>query len=58
MRYVKISKPDTYVFLERLKDIGHLYAPHKISEKFYDFCEVDDVKQVEFDYNRTIRPPR
>jgi len=58
LRYVKISKQNTYEFLERLKKIGTLYAPHKISEKFYDFCEVDDVKDVEFDYQRTIRPPR
>jgi len=58
MRYIKISKENTYKFLERLKEVGTLHAPMKISEKFYDFCEVDDVKEVAFEYNRTIRPPR
>ncbi|MBD3407918.1 MAG: hydrogenase [Candidatus Lokiarchaeota archaeon] len=58
MRYVKISHENTYEFLNRLKGMGTLYAPSKISEKFYDFKEVEDVKQVEFDYHRTIRPPR
>ncbi|TXT53934.1 MAG: Sulfhydrogenase 1 subunit beta [Candidatus Thorarchaeota archaeon] len=58
MRYVKISPENTYEFLSRLKGMGTLYAPSKISEQFYDFQEVDDVKDVEFDYHRTIRPPR
>ncbi len=30
----------------------------KISEKFYDFREIDDVRKVEFHYNRTIMPPK
>ena len=58
MRYVKLPKENTYEFLERLKDWGTLYAPIKISEKFYDFREVDDVKKIEFKYNRTIMPPK
>jgi sulfhydrogenase subunit beta (sulfur reductase) len=58
MRYVKISKSNTYEFLEHLRQMGTLYAPQKISEKYYDFCEVEDAKDVEFEYNRTIRPPR
>ncbi len=58
MRYIKISKENTYRFLDLLKQKGTLYAPQKISEKFYDFCEVNDVSDVSFDYNRTIRPPR
>lgn len=58
MRYVKISKENTYEFLERLKAKGTLYAPQKISDKFFDFCEVSDVRDVEFHYHRTIRPPR
>ncbi len=58
LRYVKISKANTYKFLDCLKTKGTLYAPTRISERFYDFCEVDDVKDVEFHYDRTIRPPR
>jgi len=58
MRYVKLPKENTYEFLERLKDWGRLYAPVKISEKFYDFREVEDVRNVEFHYNRTIMPPK
>ncbi len=52
MRYVKLPMENTYAFLERLKEWGKLYAPVKISEKFYDFREIDDVKKVEFNYTR------
>jgi sulfhydrogenase subunit beta (sulfur reductase) len=58
MRYVKLPQSKVFEFLERLKSRGTLYGPKKISEKFYDFREVDDVKEVEFEYNRTITPPR
>ncbi|HII60295.1 NADPH-dependent hydrogenase/sulfhydrogenase 1 subunit beta [Pyrococcus horikoshii] len=58
MRYVKLPKENTYEFLERLKEWGKLYAPVKISEKFYDFREIDDVRKVEFHYTRTIMPPK
>jgi len=58
VRYVKLPKENTYEFLETLKDWGKLYAPVKISEKFYDFKEVEDVRDVEFNYNRTIMPPK
>ncbi len=58
MRYVKLPKEKVCEFLERLKSMGTLYGPKKISEKFYDFREIGDVKEVEFEYNRTITPPR
>ncbi|NWF95707.1 MAG: 4Fe-4S dicluster domain-containing protein [Candidatus Thorarchaeota archaeon] len=58
MRYVKISKADTYQFLERLKRRGTLYAPQKVSELSYDFKLLEDVKEIAFGYPRTIRPPR
>ncbi len=58
VRYVKISKENTIKFLERLKALGTLYAPQNISELYYDFCKVDDVNKVVFEYNRTVRPPR
>ncbi|MBD3157616.1 MAG: hydrogenase [Candidatus Lokiarchaeota archaeon] len=58
MRYIKMTTANTYKFLENLKDEATLYAPTKISEQFYDFTEIDDVDDVEFHYNRTIRPPR
>ena len=58
MRYVKLPKEKVCEFLERLKSMGALYGPKKISEKFYDFREIGDVKEVEFEYNRTITPPR
>lgn len=58
MRYVKLKKDKVFEFLEYLKDFGILHAPIKISEKSYDFKEIDDVKQIEFDYNRTIMPLR
>ncbi len=58
MRYIKISEANTYVFLEKLKELGKLHAPMKVSEKSYDFCEVEDVKDIEFEYVRTLRPPR
>lgn len=58
MRYVKIKNEHINEFLERLKAYGSLYAPKKISEKFYDFRSVEDVQDVVFEYNRTILPPR
>ena len=58
MRYVKLPRENTYAFLERLREWGRLYAPVKISERFYDFLEVDDVRKVEFNYTRTIMPPK
>ncbi|ASJ10785.1 hydrogenase [Thermococcus sp. P6] len=58
MRYVKLSRENTYEFLERLKSFGKLYGPVKVSEKFYDFREIDDVRKVEFDYVRTLMPPK
>ncbi len=58
MRYVKIKGDKIYEFLERLKNYGKLYAPVKISEKFYDRKEIDDVSQIAFDYQRTIMPAK
>lgn len=58
MRYVKIKKENVYDFLERLKKYGKLYAPVKISDKFYDRKEIDDVKKIAFDYIRTIMPAK
>ncbi len=58
MRYVKIPKQNIPAFLEYLKEYGNLYAPVRISEKFFDFREIDDVSLVAFSYNRTVQPPR
>ena len=58
MRYVKLPKEHVYKFMEALKDWGTLYAPIKISEKFYDFRKIEDVQKVEFNYHRTIQPPK
>ena len=58
MRYVKIKEDKIYEFLERLKNYGKLYAPVKISEKFYDRKEIDDVGKIAFDYQRTIMPAK
>ena len=58
MRYVKIKGDKIYEFLERLKNYGKLYAPVKISEKFYDRKEIDDVGEIAFDYQRTIMPAK
>lgn len=58
MRYVKITSEKIYDFLERLKNYGKLYAPVKISEKFYDRKEIDDVREISFEYIRTIMPAK
>ncbi|MBC7081708.1 MAG: 4Fe-4S dicluster domain-containing protein [Thermoplasmatales archaeon] len=56
MRYLKIEKDKTYEFLEKLKKYGKLYAPVKISDKFYVRKEIEDVKEIAFDYQRTLLP--
>ena len=43
-------------FLEYLTGKGKLFAPHKKGETSYSFEKVDDVKDVVFDYPRTIQP--
>ncbi len=58
MRYLKTTKENCFKFLEKLQELGTLYAPQSISEKFFDFLPVEDPRNVVFDYNRTIRPPR
>lgn len=58
MRYVKLPKERIYEFIEILKKYGTLYAPKKISEKFFDFRKIDNVQDVVFDYHRTIQPPK
>ena len=58
MRYVKLPEEKVYEFLERLKGHGPLYAPVKVSEKCVDFREIDDVKDVVFEYTRTLTPPK
>ena len=58
MRYVKIYNEKMQEFLERLKNYGKLYAPVKISDKFYDRKEIDDVKKISFDCLRTIMPAK
>lgn len=58
MRYVKLPEEKVYEFLERLKGHGPLYAPVKVSEKCVDFREIDDVRDVVFNYTRTLTPPK
>ncbi|MFX0014482.1 MAG: 4Fe-4S dicluster domain-containing protein [Promethearchaeota archaeon] len=58
MRYLKLPNQNVYTFLEKLRSHGEFFGPIKISEKFYDFREVEDVSSVELHYNRTITPPR
>ena len=58
MRYLKLKQEKMNEFLERLKVFGILYGPKLISERFYDFKRIEDVNEIEFHYNRTIRPPR
>lgn len=59
MRYVKILRENVDEFLKRInEDYGKLYAPVQISDKFYDFREINDIESIVFDYNRTIMPPR
>ncbi|KAA0004027.1 MAG: hydrogenase [Thermoplasmata archaeon] len=58
MRYLKLEQEKVHDFLKILSTYGELYAPVKISEKFYDFRKIDDVKDVEFDYTRTIMPAK
>ena len=43
MRYVKIANEQIHDFLNQLKQYGKLYAPVKVSDKFYDRKEIDDV---------------
>jgi len=58
MRYLKLGSHNIDKFLERISNYGDLYAPQKISEKFYDYRKVEDISQVEFNYNRTITPAK
>lgn len=54
-----------YLFVEYLKSVAPVYAPHKKGESSYIFRQVTEVKEVVFEYNRTIQsikkyflPPR
>ncbi|MHA1868345.1 MAG: 4Fe-4S dicluster domain-containing protein [Candidatus Heimdallarchaeaceae archaeon] len=60
MRYVKLKKEKIKEFLLALQDYGELYAPIKVSEKYFDFRKIinEQVDEVVLDYNRTLRPPR
>ncbi len=58
MRYVKLAEEKLYEFLERLKEYGKLYAPVKISDKFYDRKEIENVEDIAFEYIRTITPAK
>ena len=58
MRYLKLGSHNIDEFLGRISNYGDLYAPQKISEKFYDYRKVEDISQVEFNYNRTITPAK
>ncbi|HDH81670.1 MAG TPA: hydrogenase, partial [Thermoplasmatales archaeon] len=58
MRYLKLGSRNIDEFLGRISNYGDLYAPQKISEKFYDYRKVEDISQVEFNYNRTITPAK
>lgn len=58
MRYVKIANKQIHDFLNQLKQYGKLYAPVKVSDKFYDRKEIDDVRDIAFDYVRTLLPAK
>jgi len=58
LRYVKLPFDKKREFLNALKSYGNLYAPMSISEKAFDFKEIDSVSEIRFDYTRTVLPPR
>jgi sulfhydrogenase subunit beta (sulfur reductase) len=58
MRYLKIQNKKLNEFLNGLQSYGDFYAPVKISDTVYDFQKVENVNLIEFNYNRTISPPR
>ncbi|ADY73394.1 cytosolic NiFe-hydrogenase, beta subunit [Desulfurobacterium thermolithotrophum DSM 11699] len=52
-----LPKENAQQFLEGLKKFGVLIAPKKKEEKFY-FDIIEDTSEVEFNYTRTILPPK
>lgn len=58
MRYTKLRKENFHEFLRVLERYGKVYAPHRISEKFYDFREMRDPNDVVTEYPRTVMPPK
>lgn len=58
MRYLKINSGHVHPFLERLSTYGTLYGPVKISEEFHDYRKIEDVRDVAFEYTRTVTPAK
>jgi sulfhydrogenase subunit beta (sulfur reductase) len=58
MRYVKLPTEKVFEFIERLKAYGRLYAPVKVSDTYYARREIDDVRDIAFEYVRTILPAK
>ncbi len=53
-----LEKEKLPIFFDALKDKGTVFAPVKQGEKTYSFQKVDSLDTVEFDYNRTMIPPK
>ena len=58
MRIVKIKKKELTPFLERISEEADLWAPVKKYSDRHIFKEIDDLTQIDLDYNRTILPPK
>ncbi len=58
MKTVTIKKSDMQSFWDHMQGFGTVYAPVKRGEDSYAFEVTDDVSRVEFDYTRTILPPK
>lgn len=58
MRIVKLKKEKLSPFLERISEEAELWAPVKKYSDRHIFKEIEDLSQIELNYNRTILPPR
>lgn len=65
MKKYQLNSNQLQSFINHLKDIGELYAPHKKGDASYSFNRVEDAEMVVLDYNRTLNsvkkyflPPR
>ncbi len=58
MRYEKLAYEDRHKFFRVLKERGTVVGPVKVSEKSYDFKEVERWEDMDLHYTRTISPPK
>lgn len=56
MKMLKIPQKNLTRFIENLAEFGELHAPQKKDTKSYAFGKVEDIKNINLKYNRTILP--